>query len=145
MTVSCGQCIGCRLERSRQWAVRCMHEKQMHDDACFITLTYDDDNLPFGETLVLSDWQKFMKRLVKKNGPIRFYHCGEYGDDTNRPHYHAILFGYRPDDPELFSTSGETKLYASPSLRNTWGMGHCTFGDATFETAAYVARYITKK
>jgi hypothetical protein len=122
-----------------------MHEKQMHDDACFITLTYDDDHLPYGETLVLPDWQKFMKRLVKKRGPIRYYHCGEYGETTLRPHYHAILFGYRPDDPELFSASGENKLYTSPSLRSSWGMGHCTFGDATFESAAYVARYITKK
>lgn len=145
MSVSCGQCIGCKLERSRQWAIRCVHESQMHTDNCFITLTYDDDNIPFGGTLVLSDWQKFMKRLVKKNGPIRFYHCGEYGETTVRPHYHAILFGYRPNDAELFSTSGETKLYESPSLRKIWGLGHVTFGEATFDTAAYVARYVTKK
>lgn len=145
LTVPCGQCIGCRLERSRQWAIRIVHEGQMHEDNCFVTLTYSDDNLPPGRTLVLEDWQKFMKRLIKRVGPVRFYHCGEYGETTQRPHYHAILFGWRPPDPCLFSTSGEHPLYESPMLTSIWGLGHVTFGDLTFDTAAYVARYVTKK
>lgn len=144
MTVSCGQCIGCRLERSRQWAIRCVHETQMHADNCFITLTYDDDNLPFGGTLHRPDFQKFMKRLRKNQGPCRVFYCGEYGETTLRPHYHAILFGWRPPDPELFQND-DNKLYQSKILSDIWGLGHASFGEATFETAAYVARYVTKK
>lgn len=145
LTVPCGQCIGCRLERSRQWAIRCVHEGQMHVDNCFITLTYSDDNLPPGGTLVKADYQKFMKRLRKKVGTMRFFHCGEYGETTFRPHYHAILFGWRPNDPELFARDGEINTFVSPTLTDTWGLGHATFGELTFESAAYVARYVTKK
>lgn len=146
LTVPCGQCIGCRLERSRQWAIRIVHEGQMHDDNCFITLTYDPEHLPPGNTLVKSDFQKFMKRLRKElDIPVRYYHCGEYGETTMRPHYHAIIFGWRPIDPSLFATSGEHPLYESPTLTRIWGLGHCTFGELTFDTAAYTARYVTKK
>ncbi len=146
LTVPCGQCIGCRLERSRQWAVRCVHESQMHDDNCFVTLTYSEDCLPYGETLHRPDFQKFMKRLLKNTGTrIRVYYCGEYGDTTHRPHYHACLFGWRPSDQILFSQSGEYPLYESPFLTKTWGLGHATFGELTFDTAAYTARYVTKK
>lgn len=145
LTVPCGQCIGCRLERSRQWAIRCVHENKMHADSCFITLTYDDDNLPPGGTLVKSDFQKFMKRLRKAEGKLRFFHCGEYGETTFRPHYHALLFGWRPRDPELFANDGEVRTYTSKKLRELWPAGHSTFGEVTFESAAYVARYCTKK
>jgi hypothetical protein len=117
----------------------------MHDESCFITLTYDDDCLPFGETLVKKDFQDFMKRARKKFGKMRYYHCGEYGETTHRPHYHALLFGFRPPDPILFSTSGEFPLYESPTLTETWGLGFATFGDVTFDTAAYCSRYTTKK
>lgn len=145
MTVSCGQCIGCRLEKSRQWAIRCVHETQMHEENCFVTLTYDDENLPFGGSLHRPDFQKFMKRMRKAYGPIRVFYCGEYGEQLSRPHYHAILFGYRPKDHEIFRQSEETTLYTSKSLQSHWGLGHASFGDATFASAAYVARYITKK
>lgn len=145
LTIACGQCIGCKLERSRQWAVRCVHEKQLHNKSCFITLTYNDDNLPFGGSLVVEDFQKFMKRLRKKCGQMRFFHCGEYGETTQRPHYHALLFGWQPSDPELFSKTSEYTLYESKLLTETWGLGHASFGEITFESAAYVARYCTKK
>ena len=145
VTVPCGQCIGCRLERSRQWAIRNMHENAMHDFSCFITLTYDDDHLPYGGGLDLTHFQKFMKRLRKSQGPVRFFHCGEYGDETFRPHYHALIYGWRPVDPELFSTSGPHPLFTSPVLTNLWSMGHATFGEVTFDTAAYTSRYVTKK
>ena len=93
VTVPCGQCIGCRLERSRQWAVRCIHEASLHEDNCFITLTYDDAHLPTDLSLNVSHFQKFMKRLRKRFGEgIRFFHCGEYGENFGRPHYHACLF-----------------------------------------------------
>ena len=100
INLPCGQCIGCRLERSRQWAVRCMHEASLHDENSFLTLTYSDENLPPGGSLHLPDFQNFMKRLRKSIAPkrVRFYHCGEYGDILSRPHYHALLFGYDFDD-----------------------------------------------
>jgi len=145
LTVPCGQCIGCRLERSRQWAIRNMHENQMHEQSCFVTLTYNDDHLPYGGSLVLPHFQKFMKRLRKSQGPVRFFHCGEYGDTTFRPHYHALIYGWRPNDPSLFSKSGEYPLYESGVLTSLWGLGHATFGDVTFDTAAYTSRYVTKK
>ena len=143
----CGQCIGCRLERSRQWAVRCMHEAQLHEDNCFITLTYDDEHLPDDESLNKADFQKFMKRLRKNTGKkLRYYHCGEYGDRTDRPHYHACLFGYEFLDkiPHSQNANGDT-VYTSSMLESIWGNGFCTIGELTFQTAAYTARYIMKK
>lgn len=157
--VPCGQCIGCRLEKSRQWAMRCVHEAQMHDDNCFITLTYDDENLPELGTLVKKDFQDFMKRLRRKvciysideNGdkycenPISYYMCGEYGEKNKRPHYHACLFGFDFTDRSLHSVRGDIKVYTSDLLNDRWGLGYATVGELTFESAAYTARYCTKK
>lgn len=143
----CGQCIGCRLERSRQWAIRCVHEASLYENNCFITLTYRTP--PAGNSLHLPDFQKFMKRLRKaKSQTIRFYHCGEYGEKLDRPHYHALLFNYRPDDLKLFKMTGknqDTPLYRSEELERLWTFGHSSVGDVTFESAAYTARYIMKK
>lgn len=142
----CGQCIGCRLERSRQWAVRCMHEASLHKNNCFITLTYNDQNLPPDGSLQLKHYQDFMKRLRKRFGSgIRFFHCGEYGEKFSRPHYHACLFNFDFPDKQLFKKSGECNLYVSKALEELWPVGFSTIGDVTFESAAYVARYITKK
>lgn len=144
--VPCGQCIGCRLERSRQWAMRCVHEASLFDDNCFVTLTYSDENLPAGGSLCLRDFQLFMKRLRFKYGEgIRFFHCGEYGERFQRPHYHALLFNHDFSDKVLFKRSCDFPLYSSDSLSDLWPFGHCLIGDVTFESAAYVARYITKK
>ncbi|AXL15136.1 replication initiator protein [Microviridae sp.] len=143
----CGQCIGCRLDRSRSWAVRCMHENQLHDKSCFLTLTFDDEHLDPKKSLVKADFQNFMKRLRRYYEPtrIRFMHCGEYGERYNRPHHHAILFGIDFEDKELFQVNNDTKLYTSKTLQNLWKKGFCTIGEVTFDSAAYVARYITKK
>lgn len=148
MDVPCGQCIGCRLERSRQWAIRLVHEKQMHDQSCFLTLTYAPEKIPPNGTLCPKDFQDFMKRLRRWLGhkKIKYYHCGEYGDETFRPHYHAILFGYDFSDKEkLFETKRGDTVYTSDKLEERWGHGLCTLGEVTFESAAYVARYVTKK
>jgi hypothetical protein len=146
ITVSCGQCIGCRLERSRQWAIRCMHEAKLHDDNCFITLTYRDDCLPKGNTLVMRDFQLFMKRLRKRFGnSIRFFHCGEYGEKFGRPHYHACLFNFDFPDKVLWKKSNGMSLFTSAILDELWPYGFSTIGSVTFESAAYVARYIMKK
>ncbi|AJK28310.1 putative replication initiation protein [Eel River basin pequenovirus] len=145
-TLPCGQCIGCRLEKSRQWAMRCMHEASLHDDNCFITLTYNDENLPENGSLDVSHFQKFMKRLRERIGvSIRFFHCGEYGDTTLRPHYHALIFGYDFPDKTLWSIRNGNRLYVSPFLDKVWKKGHTSVGSLTFESAAYVARYAMKK
>lgn len=145
--IPCGQCIGCRLERSRQWAMRCVHEASLYDQNCFITLTYAEEHLPENGTLVLADFQKFMKRLRKKFHPqlIRFYGAGEYGEESNRPHYHACVFNCDFPDKKIWKTTNDTPLYTSEILSALWPMGFATIGDVTFDSAAYVARYIMKK
>lgn len=144
--VPCGQCIGCRQGRAQSWATRLMHEAQEHEANSFLTLTYDDANLPPGGSLVLADWQNFAKRVRNRVGPFRFYHCGEYGDVTSRPHYHACIFGLDwAHDREFYKMSGRHPLYNSPSLTELWGKGHVVIGELTFESAAYVARYCLKK
>lgn len=146
VTLPCGQCIGCRLERSRQWAIRCVHEATLHDHSSFLTLTYRPENLPPGGTLVKKDFQDFMKKLRKAVGQkIRYFHCGEYGEQFGRPHYHAAIFGWDPSDKKPWKKSGDHQLYTSEFLDERWGLGRCVVGALSFDSAAYVARYITKK
>lgn len=147
MEVPCGQCIGCRLDRSQAWAIRCIHESKLYEDNCFITLTYSPENLPYGGTLVKQHFQNFMKRLRKKfpTVRIRYYACGEYGDNLQRPHYHACLFNFNFDDLDPIRQTSQYTLYTSKTLENIWGKGFCTVGALTFETAAYTARYCVKK
>lgn len=147
MSIPCGQCIGCRLEYARVWAIRCIHEAKMHDESYFLTLTYDDAHLPPGGTLVKEHLTLFFKRYRKKYEPakIRYYACGEYGDTTERPHYHVLLFGHRLPDLVLYQQTPHGALYESETLNNIWGLGRCMIGNLTFESAAYVARYSTKK
>jgi len=144
LDLPCSQCVGCRLERSRQWAMRCMHESQLHESSVFVTLTYDDKHLC--PSLNYRDFQLFMKRLRKKFSKARFYMCGEYGEKYKRPHFHACLFGVGFSDavPWSKSPSGEL-LYRSPTLEALWPHGFSSFGSVTFESAAYVARYVMKK
>lgn len=146
LTLPCGQCIGCRLEHSRQWAVRCMHEAQMHKSSLFLTLTYDDSSLQ-SWSLVPRDLQLFMKRLRKFSvEPIRFYACGEYGEISSRPHFHVLAFGLDLEDKEyLRTTRGGHRLYTSAALDRLWGKGQCWIGAVSFESAAYCARYVLKK
>lgn len=147
LDLPCGQCIGCRLERSRQWAVRCMHEASLHKENSFLTLTYEDSRLPSNGSLVLSDYQNFMKRLRKSIAPkkVRFFHCGEYGEQLGRPHYHALLFGHDFADRKFFSSRGDNRVFTSESLSRLWPFGFAVIGEVTFESAAYVARYVLKK
>lgn len=155
----CGGCEGCLLERSRQWAVRCMHEAQLWEKNCFITLTYEDP--PPWNSLVHSDFQKFMKRLRKRfkgdkevvddrtgksSRPIRYYMAGEYGSARGRPHYHACIFNFAFEDLKfLRRTNSGSDLYRSAQLESLWPYGYSSVGDVTFESAAYVARYVMKK
>ena len=148
LELPCGQCIGCRLERSRQWAMRCLHEASLYDRNSFITLTYDDSNLPPGGSLSYSDFQRFMKRLRKRIGSkVRFYAGGEYGEQgTIRPHFHACLFGYDfPDKVYYKKSSSGSRIYTSKLLESLWPYGLSSIGDVTFESAAYIARYCVAK
>lgn len=114
----------------------------------FITLTYDDEHLPKNGTLNKKHFQDFMKRYRKAIAPkkIRFYHCGEYGDKKRRPHYHALIFGDYFSDAKFSHTKNGQDLYISNLLQKHWqNQGLCYIGQLTFESAAYVARYILKK
>ena len=145
LELPCGQCIGCRLARSRQWALRCVHEAAMHERNCFVTLTYSPENLPADGSLDVTHWQKFAKRLRKRVGPFRYFHCGEYGEENARPHYHACLFGVDfAEDREAFKKR-PYPVWSSRTLTESWGLGFCTVGRLTYESAAYVARYVMKK
>ena len=162
----CGSCIGCRLEKSRQWAVRMMHEAQMHDENSFITLTYRPKDLPDDGSIHIEHYQDFMKRFRARISPrrVRFFHCGEYGEvcrsckssrrdcrceqfwkGLGRPHYHAIIFGFGFPDKLIYKTMDGNRYYTSNFLDDVWGNGYCIVGDVTFNSCAYVARYVTKK
>lgn len=147
ISLPCGQCIGCRLERSRQWAIRCVHEASLHDKNCFLTLTYDDEHLPTGNSLNVDDIQKFFKKLRRRIEPdrLRFFQCGEYGSINERPHHHCIVFGYDFPDRELFFQGVSGNVYRSAMLEDLWPYGFSSIGDVTFESAAYVARYVLKR
>lgn len=134
--VPCGQCVECRLKRSRDWAARCMQEASQHERNCFITLTYRDAP----ESLDYRDFQLFMKRLRKVAPGVRFYMCGEYGEEGSRPHFHACLFGFDFDRVRF-----KGSLSRSVLLERLWPHGFSCVGDLTFESAAYVARYVMKK
>lgn len=159
--VPCGRCIGCRLDYSRHWADRLMMELQYHDSAYFITLTYDDQHVPIstvcddetgewsgGLTLSKRDYQLFLKRLrfLCSDDIIRYYLAGEYGPNTFRPHYHAIIFGLHLHDLVRFSKSAlGYQYYTSEFLTSVWGLGHVLVGEVSWDTCAYTARYVTKK
>ncbi len=166
----CGQCIGCRIDYSRQWANRCMLELQDHDSAFFCTFTYDNDHVPIsyyadketGEakpslTLRKRDFQLLMKRIRKhfSDDHIRFFAAGEYGGQTLRPHYHAIIYGLHLNDLVPYKTVKEGGVlytyYNSPSLQKCWldsdgkPIGFVVVGAVTWESCAYTARYVLKK
>lgn len=145
--IPCGQCIGCRLEYARRWAVRCVFESLMYDQNCFVTLTYDDEHLPENANLRPEDFTKFMKRFRKlfNNDHIRYFQCGEYGSQTFRPHHHAIIFNFDFPDKQPFSVANGNVTYTSQILSKLWPFGHSLIGTVSFESAGYCARYNLKK
>lgn len=147
LTLPCGRCIGCRLDRSAEWATRLMHEASLHSQSSFLTLTYDEKHIPSDGSLKVEDFQKFMKRLRKECGPLKYFHCGEYGERTARPHYHCILFGedFSADRTEIESSQSGHPQFISNKLDKAWKAGRATISEVTFESAAYVARYSLKK
>ncbi|QGH72844.1 MAG: replication associated protein [Microviridae sp. ctjyu33] len=150
LQVPCGRCMGCRLERSRQWAVRMMHEAKLYEDNCFVTLTFDEKNLfekCSNGSLDKKHVQDFMKALRYRfsDRKIRFFACGEYGDALFRPHYHLCLFNVDFADKVKWKKVNGFWYFNSDLLASCWTFGHSVISDLTFESAGYVARYCTKK
>ncbi|UDN67595.1 replication initiator protein [robinz microvirus RP_62] len=147
MEIPCNNCMGCKLEKARQWSVRMMHESKFWPQNSFITLTYDDQNVPQDFGLDLRHLQLFFKRLRKRlDQRIRFFACGEYGDENGRPHYHAVVFNYDPPDKLKHSVNEHGDInYSSEALSGLWTHGFATTADVTHASCSYVARYVTKK
>ena len=133
LNVPCSRCLPCRVNRARMWSVRIMHEVKLWPENSFVTLTYNDENLPKNNSLCKQDCQKFIKRLRKNLYPakIKYYLGAEYGDIGNRPHYHLIIFGLGASSQKL--------------LNRTWGKGYVNIGNVTHDSARYVASYTLKK
>jgi len=156
--IPCGKCLSCRLETARQTAIRCVHEAQMHENNSFITLTYSDENLK-SEKLQYEDFQLFIKRLRSKiwresgkqkeiyeTKKISVFSVGEYGEKNKRPHWHALIFNWRPSDlrPAYTNDRGDQAFW-SDELDVLWGQGRTEIGSVTLESAGYCARYSSKK
>jgi hypothetical protein len=142
--VPCGKCLGCRADQSLMWSIRAYHESTLHERNSFVTFTYDDAHLPSDGLIVKKHLQDFFKRLRKSYPPkaIRYIACGEYGDTTKRPHYHAILFG---DDFLWDKVVIDDQLYTSPWLQKKWGMGHVSIAPVTMASICYTCGYVMKK
>lgn len=161
----CGNCIGCRLDYSRMWALRCMLEAKQYKNNYFITLTYDDINMKFNQmintetgeiknvpTLCPKDLQKFIKKLRRhyeykyNHIGIRFYACGEYGSKNNRPHFHIILFNIPIFDLKAHHKNAlGDNIYTSDEISKIWNKGIIGIGEVTYQSVCYTARYMTKK
>ena len=160
LELRCGQCIGCRLTQSQDWMIRIMHESK-GKPSCFVTLTYDDEFIPYGKTLVPYHLELFWKRLRRRLEPIKikYYAAGEYGatcEDHNiencpvcgplqRPHYHAVIIGFDFPDKEYLTERDGYPVYTSKFLGALWPSGIHEVGVLSHESAGYVARYCTKK
>ncbi|UPW36502.1 replication initiator protein [Peromfec virus RodF8_36] len=160
--IACGNCLECRMEYAKQWAVRCVKEAELYENNIMMTLTYNAENVPIkinketGEcnlSLKKKDHQDFMKRLRKAypGTKIRFMLCGEYGEKFKRPHYHIICFNLKVEDLEKYKlkkcewSSQQNWLYKSKKIEKIWGKGFVDLNEVNFETCRYVAGYVTKK
>jgi hypothetical protein len=148
----CGMCKKCRIETSKEWAVRIYHESKMHKKNCFLSLTFNDEHLPEDGSISKKDVQLFIRRFRHFLSPheVRFYACGEYGDKEFRPHYHCCIFGYDFPDKEqhFWKSTGKNSgywIYTSKKLSDLWPFGFSTLSDLTIESAIYIARYVRKK
>lgn len=154
--VPCNRCIGCRLDYAREWSNRMLLELVDNPSAIFVTLTYDNEHVPFSDlgymTTRVRDCQLFFKRLRKhfSGKKIRYFLGAEYGPKNLRPHYHCIIFGLSFDDfPDLkFYKNNKLgqPLFISDLLAvGIWQNGFCTIGSVSKDTCSYTARYMLKK
>jgi len=142
--VPCGKCIACKVQRSKEWAIRILHESSTQEDSVFITLTYNDENLPKNNSLSKTELQLFWKRLRREVEPkkIKYFACGEYGEKTYRPHYHAIVFGLGSKDLQIWKPT--EKIQSSKILNKCWAKGNNVVGTVTYQSARYVSDYVMK-
>lgn len=149
MAHRCGQCTPCRILKRREWASRLMLEQKCHESSVFITLTYAPHWLPEGNTLVPRDLQLFMKRIRKRYNDrrLRFFGVGEYGDESDRPHYHVALFGADRCYRVRSHYTGVIPSCCPPCdmVRDSWLLGNVHVGELTEKSASYIAGYTTKK
>lgn len=146
-TVSCGKCLDCLKQKSIEWAFRIMDEAKQYKDNCFITLTYNNDYLPSDRSVSKRDLQLFMKRFRKSISPltVRFFACGEYGKQRSRPHYHIIIFGWKPSDIFFWQKDKSgCELFRSPHIEKCWSFGFSSVGNLSYDTALYCAKYMQK-
>ena len=148
--VPCGKCLACRISKTREWSIRLVHEASTSLNCCFITLTYNDECLPNIDSLNKNALQNFIKRFryYHDDVSIKYYACGEYGDESGRPHYHLLLFGWRPEWKDLRYTHSEKgrPIYKSLELCQIWQYGFNSVDvGITYDSAAYVAGYVRKK
>lgn len=134
--IPCNRCIGC-IERKRSgWTIRLKEELRNSKTAYFVTLTYSEENLTLNDegqgTLVKRDVQLFLKRLRKtlKNQKIKYFCVGEYGSQTDRPHYHLIIFNVQAGAWDI--------------IEKSWSMGFCHFGEVEIASIHYVTGYLLK-
>lgn len=132
----CGKCEGCRKSRAREWALRCKLESSGHQSTAFLTLTYNDEHLP--HTLSKQHYADFIRQLRKQHakrhqttGLIRHFGSGEYGEQNQRPHYHALIFGLHISERDL--------------VEQAWNKGFTTVEEVTDARIAYCAGYTSKK
>jgi hypothetical protein len=153
----CRKCLPCRLNIAREKAIRVTHEAKMHKDNIFLTLTYDEEHLKSPKLQYL-DFQLFMKSLREKITRnvhdkemrdklyIPYMVTGEYGEENKRPHWHAIIFNYRPtDQAHLYTSHHGEEVFTSDEIHKLWKRGKHEFGSVTIDSAGYVARYAAKK
>lgn len=148
LPLPCGKCIGCRIDYSRQWAMRGTAELSMVETACFLTLTYNNENLPEGGTLMKDHYQDFIRALRRRGYKFTYMMAGEYGDKKGRPHYHAIIYGQdfmKGATLAPYKQSKQMPLYENAKLTEIWGKGNVIIAQATTASIQYVASYITKK
>lgn len=146
----CNTCYPCQARRKAVIGLRAMHEATEHLHNCFITLTVNDCymNEVFPDnSLNHRPFQLFAKRLRKfisckypELPPIKILMCGEYGEEKNRPHFHAIIFGFDFEDKIKFG-----KYYISNTLAKLWQYGFHSIGEVNFDSCAYIAKYVVKK
>lgn len=143
----CNQCIGCRSDKARDLSIRVLHETVMHDESCFVTLTYSDDCVPPSYSVSKRDFQLCMKRIRKEFGSgIKYLAVGEYSDPPAwRPHYHAIFAGLGFPDRKRWRDANGYRVYRSAALERLWPYGLSEIGSVTSQSAGYVARYCMKK
>jgi len=145
LKLPCGKCTECISKRSIEWATRARHEISCHKENSFITLTYNEDNLPPINS-IKTEFQKFIKRLRKyTKSKIRYMVSHEYGSQTFRPHHHVILFGYNPPNQKyLKQTKKGEQLFTSQDVQKLWSLGFHSIGTANEKTAYYIASYSLK-